>query len=120
MTNRPLQTMTSYRPIEPRQALLRLQVLLNRPVKVEVNDYGSFFGCAFRGTLEQVEVLPASETAITVFLSGGGGFFLDFDSADAFLVREGGGPPWLEFRRRDGGPTIEVQPARELGSHLPG
>lgn len=113
MTNRSLQDVTTYRQLEARQALLRLQALLNLPVKIEVNDYGSFFGCGFQGRLDQVEVLPGSDTAITVFLSRGGGFFLDFDSADAFLVREGGGPPWLEFRRRDGGPAIEVHPANQ-------
>jgi hypothetical protein len=110
MTSRSLQSMTTYRQLEPRQALLRLQALLSLTVKVEMNDYGSFFGCAFQGILDQVEVLPGSDSAITAFLSDGAGFFLDFDTADAFLVREGGGPPWLEFRKR-GGPTIEVHPS---------
>ncbi|HET8955093.1 MAG TPA: hypothetical protein VFN18_05490 [Solirubrobacterales bacterium] len=100
--------MPHQRQLETRQALLRLQALLNDPVSVEMNDYGSFFGCAFRGTLDQVEILPGSDTAITVFLSDGAGFFLDFEIVDTFLVRQGGGPPRLEFRRRDGGPTIEI------------
>jgi hypothetical protein len=107
MSNRSLQSMTTYRQLEARQALLRLQALLNLTVKVELNDYGAFFGCAFQGTLDQVEVLPGSDSAITVFLSPGAGFFLDFEDTDSYLVREGGGPPWLEFRKR-GGPTIEV------------
>jgi hypothetical protein len=89
-----------------------LQALLNLPVTIECNDYGSFFGCGFRGTLDQVEVLPGSETAITAFISHGGGFFLDLREADAFLVREGGGPPWLEFRQPSG-PAIEVHATHE-------
>lgn len=111
MTNSSLKGMSSPRPQEPRQALLRLLALLGQPVKVEMNDYGSFFGCAFRGILDQVESIPGSDTAISVFLSDGGGFFLDFEIVDTFLVRDGGQPPWLEFRRRDGGPTIEVHAA---------
>jgi len=111
MVNPSLQSVANYRRLETRQALLHLQALLNRVVKIELNDYGSFFGCGFRGTLDQVEVVPGSDTAISVFLSEGGGFFLDFKVADAFLVRAGAGPAWLEFRRHDGGPTIEVHPA---------
>jgi hypothetical protein len=88
-------------------ALRRLQGLLGYHVKVELNDYESFFGCGFEGTLLRVETVPGEAAAISVFVSGSAGFFLDPGDCKAFAV-DAGEISWLEFHRTSG-PVIAIQ-----------
>lgn len=100
-------------PITFLAALERLQDLLGCEVSVQLNDYGSFFGCGFEGVLERVETVPPGERAIRVVLAGGAGFFLDPTQVSSYLAGAvPGGPAWLEFQR-PAGPAITVEPVRD-------
>lgn len=85
----PLEGVDILRPIVFLDALIRLQTMLGRHVKVELNDNGCFFGCGFEGKLEKVETMPSSKSAISAFVGGGGGFFLDPDDCQAYVVDAG-------------------------------
>jgi hypothetical protein len=101
------------RPIIFLDALLRLQAMLGHHVKVELNDYGCFFGCGFEGELEIVETMPSSASAISAFIAGGGGFFLDPEDCQAY-VADAGEEVWLEFHRPVG-PVVAIQVFEESG-----
>jgi len=95
--------------------------MLGQQVKVETNDYGYMFGAGVEGTLLNVEAV-ASESAISAAIGDpnrddlpeghprcGGGFFLDFDCVEAFVVNGGEElGSWLEFRRA-AGPALTIQ-----------
>jgi hypothetical protein len=95
------------RPITFLNALLHLQGMLGHHVKIELNEYGCFFGCGFSGTLKRVDSLPGTATGICAVLEGGPGFFLDPEQCQAFLV-DGGEVFWLEFHRPVG-PVLAIQ-----------
>jgi hypothetical protein len=90
------------RPIPFLAALERLQGMLGSTVSVQLNDYGSFFGCGFEGTLERVESMPPGDRAIRVVLSGGAGFFLDPNQVMSFLSEGTQGLGCLEFQSSPG------------------
>lgn len=106
------------RPIPFLAALERLQEMLGSTVSVQLNDYGTFFGCGFEGTLERVETMPPGDRAIRVVLSGGAGFFLDPNQVKSFLAADGQeGSNWLEFQRPQG-PAIAIELISETnGAH---
>ncbi len=109
MSADPLESVDILRPIVFLDALIRLQTMLGRQVKVELNDYGCFFGCGFEGRLEKVETMPSGKSAISAFVGKGGGFFLDPDDCQAYVVDSGrDGPTWLEFHRPVG-PVVAIQ-----------
>lgn len=103
------------------ETLVRLHAMLGQQVKVETNDYGYMFGAGVEGTLLNVEAV-ASESAISAAIGDpnrddlpeghprcGGGFFLDFDCVEAFVVNGGEElGSWLEFRRA-AGPALTIQ-----------
>jgi hypothetical protein len=89
------------------EALRRLQGMLGQHVKVELNDYESFFGCGFEGSLLRIETVPGEAAAISVFISGSAGFFLDPGDCKAYAV-DAAEVSWLEFHRTSG-PVIAIQ-----------
>lgn len=109
MTPNPLQRMDIEEPVAFVAALRRLQAMLEKPVQVELNHFGSFFGCGLEGTLERVETLPPDNTSIRVVLSGGGGFFVDPADVETYLITDRDtGSTWLEFQLRSG-PTLLIR-----------
>lgn len=106
MSTGPLEGMDTQRPIAFLEALLHLQAMLGREVKVELNDYGCFFGCGFAGRLERIETMPEGKEAISALISGGAGVFLDPEECQPFLV-QAGDEIWLEFHRPVG-PTVAI------------
>ncbi len=109
MTPNPLPRMVLEEPVAFVVALHRLQSMLEKRVLVELNHFGSFFGCGLEGALERVETLPPDNTSIRVVLSGGGGFFVDPADVETYLITDGEtGSTWLEFQLRSG-PTLVIR-----------
>ncbi|MBS1888790.1 MAG: hypothetical protein JSU06_16525 [Actinobacteria bacterium] len=106
MNRDSLGGMETQRPIVFLDALIRLQAMLGHHVKVEFNDYGTFFGGGFEGKLEKVDTEPKG-VGISAFVSGGAGFFLDPDNCQAYWV-DIGTEAWLEFHRPIG-PLVAIQ-----------
>ena len=102
MTAQPLRDMNVLRQIEFTEALVRLHELIGSPIKVTLNFYGEFFGCGLAGELRRVETLPPDDTAISVVIDGGQGFFLDPADTQAFVTEGGEEAGLLEFRLANG------------------
>ena len=102
MTPQPLRDMNVLRQIEFTEALVRLQGLIGSPIKVTLNFYGEFFGCGLAGELRRVETLPPDDTAISVVIDGGQGFFLDPADTQTFVAEGGEEAGLLEFRLTNG------------------
>jgi hypothetical protein len=104
----PLQSVDQLRGVEFTDALLHLQGLIGARVKLSVNLYGRFFGCAMTGTLSRVETLPPDHAAIVIVLDSRQALFLDPGEVECFIGRGEGGELWLEFRiAPDASATIE-------------
>jgi hypothetical protein len=103
----PYRSVDILEKIDFLDALVRLQGMLGHHVKVELNDYESFFGCGFEGSLLRIETVPGEAAAISVFISGSAGFFLDPEDCKAYAV-DAGEVSWLEFHRTSG-PVIAIQ-----------
>lgn len=108
------------RPITFLDALMHMQGMLGRDVALEMNEYGCFFGCGFKGTLKRVDSLPGSGTGICAVFDDGAGFFLDPEKCQPYLV-DGGEVIWLEFHRPVG-PVLAIQaidkPREEVRSEV--
>lgn len=114
-------------PITFNDALRYLHALIGKPVKVELNDYGFFFGCGYQGRLERVESLSRDDKSIRIVIAGGevqvgedrtmssgGEFFIDPTKVKTFLAGdEEIGPRWLELQRPDG-PVVTVESSRPI------
>lgn len=94
----PLHDVDALRSIEFTDALVHLQELIGVRVKLSVNLYGRFFGCAVIGTLSRVDTLPPDHSAIILVLDGHQALFVDPVEVDSFIGRGEGGKRWLEFR----------------------
>lgn len=112
MTPDPLTFMDALFPIEFTDALVHLQALIGKEVKVVINHYGRFFGCGMEGTLDCVQTLPPDNKAVRIVLDGGPGFFLEPADLEAFIggnaVKES---TWLELHLSFGA-VVTVEAAR--------
>jgi hypothetical protein len=82
---------------------------------VTLNFYGEFFGCGLAGELCRVETLPPDDTAISVVINDGQGFFLDPADTQAVVADSGEEAEMLEFRLANGA-SVAVERTDEEAS----
>jgi hypothetical protein len=71
-----------------KDALVHLQTLLGRRVRVLLNVHGTFAGCVLEGKLDQVESLPPDSRAVNLVIAGHQGVVLDPEELDVLLVSD--------------------------------
>lgn len=85
MTPGALRGMEAPQSIDFTAALLRLQGMIGREVKVALNQPGRFFDCGFQDKLLRVRSLPPDHAAIQLALDRGQGLFFDPADVDVFF-----------------------------------
>lgn len=83
--------------IEFSDALVQLQALIGRGVRVFLNLHGSFGGCVIEGELARIEMLPPDDEAIKLVIGERQSIVLDSLEVDVLLVGEVAGQGAIEF-----------------------